>query len=191
MVTPRYSSIGTTSTTTTTTTTATAGSGSAYGHSRSQSYSQSQSPSQRQPESQSHERSRHAHSHSQPQAHSQIPHYTPTKLPKSQPLSLSSPSGHIFPVPPSYTPSLPHTTSTPISTPPSTLPSKANQKVKEEGGWAANTLTEAKPKEMSRTQRDKERKKRIKARVVVEHVDVIQDTFWERRGWILSGKAGL
>lgn len=42
--------------------------------------------------------------------------------------------------------------------------------------------------ELSKTQREKERKKRSKARVVMEHVDVIKDEFWEKRPWILSGK---
>jgi tRNA(His) guanylyltransferase len=42
---------------------------------------------------------------------------------------------------------------------------------------------------MSRTQREKLRKKRSKARIVIEHVDVIKDEFWERRPWILSGRA--
>ncbi|KAF2017659.1 Thg1-domain-containing protein [Aaosphaeria arxii CBS 175.79] len=63
---------------------------------------------------------------------------------------------------------------------------KAKAKVpEEEGGWAAAT------KEPSRTQREKERKKRTKARIVIEHVDVIKDEFWIRRPWILTGKAGL
>lgn len=42
----------------------------------------------------------------------------------------------------------------------------------------------------SRTQQDKIRKLRRKARVVVEHVDIIKDDFWERRPWILSNKPG-
>ena len=43
---------------------------------------------------------------------------------------------------------------------------------------------------MSRTQREKDRKKRSKARVLVEHVDLIKDDFWEARPWILSGTTG-
>lgn len=42
----------------------------------------------------------------------------------------------------------------------------------------------------SKTQRDKERKRRAKARVVVEHVDVIGDAFWEARPWVLGGGTG-
>lgn len=43
---------------------------------------------------------------------------------------------------------------------------------------------------MSRSQQDKVRKLRRKAQVVVDHVDIIKDEFWERRPWILSGKPG-
>ncbi|KNG51902.1 Thg1-domain-containing protein [Stemphylium lycopersici] len=49
---------------------------------------------------------------------------------------------------------------------------------------------EARPAPMSRTQKEKDRKKRSKATVLMEHVDIIKDEFWERRPWILSGKAG-
>lgn len=66
--------------------------------------------------------------------------------------------------------------------------SKSKAKVTEMGSCAADT---GRPEEMSRTQREKDRKKRTKARVVIEHVDVIRDEFWERRPWILSGRAGL
>ncbi|KAH8698817.1 putative tRNAHis guanylyltransferase [Talaromyces proteolyticus] len=45
-------------------------------------------------------------------------------------------------------------------------------------------------KELSRTQQEKLRKLRRKAAVVVEHVDIIKDEFWQRRPWILSGKPG-
>ncbi|KAL4909758.1 hypothetical protein BDW74DRAFT_143670 [Aspergillus multicolor] len=43
---------------------------------------------------------------------------------------------------------------------------------------------------ISRTQQEKLRKLRRKAQVVVDHVDIIKDEFWERRPWILSGKPG-
>ena len=46
------------------------------------------------------------------------------------------------------------------------------------------------PAQMSRTQKDRDRKKRSKARIITEHVDLIKDDFWEKRPWILSGKAG-
>lgn len=29
----------------------------------------------------------------------------------------------------------------------------------------------------------------MKAAIVVEHVDIIKDEFWERRPWILTGRA--
>ncbi|KAL4997874.1 Thg1 C terminal domain-containing protein [Aspergillus recurvatus] len=43
---------------------------------------------------------------------------------------------------------------------------------------------------ISKTQQEKLRKLRRKAQVVVEHLDIIKDEFWERRPWILSGKPG-
>ena len=43
---------------------------------------------------------------------------------------------------------------------------------------------------LSRTQSEKLRKEKAKARVVVKHLDIIKDDFWERRSWILSGKGG-
>jgi tRNA(His) guanylyltransferase len=45
-------------------------------------------------------------------------------------------------------------------------------------------------KELSRTQQEKLRKLRRKVQVVVDHVDIIKDEFWQRRPWILSGKPG-
>jgi hypothetical protein len=44
--------------------------------------------------------------------------------------------------------------------------------------------------ELSRTQQEKVKKARRRASVVVRHVDIIKDDFWERRPWILSGKPG-
>lgn len=44
--------------------------------------------------------------------------------------------------------------------------------------------------ELSKTQQEKMRKLRRKAQVVVEHVDIIKDEFWQRRPWLLSGKPG-
>ncbi|KAL2828129.1 Thg1 C terminal domain-containing protein [Aspergillus pseudoustus] len=46
------------------------------------------------------------------------------------------------------------------------------------------------PEKISKTQLEKIRRQRRKAQVVVEHVDIIKDEFWERRPWILSGKPG-
>lgn len=46
------------------------------------------------------------------------------------------------------------------------------------------------PAQMSRTQKEKDRKKRNKAKIITEHVDLIKDDFWEKRPWILSGQTG-
>ncbi|OBT49679.1 hypothetical protein VE04_09205 [Pseudogymnoascus sp. 24MN13] len=43
---------------------------------------------------------------------------------------------------------------------------------------------------LSKTQAEKERKARQKAKVVVQHVDFIKDDFWEQRPWILSNRPG-
>jgi hypothetical protein len=69
--------------------------------------------------------------------------------------------------------------------------SKGKQTEAESGSWAAATQSnEGRPIQLSRTQKDKERKKRSKAAVLMEHVDIIKDEFWEKRPWILSGKTG-
>lgn len=70
----------------------------------------------------------------------------------------------------------------------STNPKKLASHLKEQGGWAAGTKSGA--GELSKTQRDKERKKRGKAKVLIEHIDLIRDEFWEKRGWLMSGKTG-
>ncbi|KAI1807034.1 tRNA guanylyltransferase [Daldinia bambusicola] len=55
----------------------------------------------------------------------------------------------------------------------------------------ANTADElAEAVQQSKTQNEKDRKRRTKAKVVVDHVDIIKDEFWQRRPWILSNKPG-
>ncbi|CAO2657987.1 Nn.00g072470.m01.CDS01 [Neocucurbitaria sp. VM-36] len=73
-----------------------------------------------------------------------------------------------------------------------TPPKKNKGKALEQGGWASSVQqsNEGRPIHMSRTQKDKDRKKRSKAKVLIEHVDIIKDEFWEKRPWILSGKTG-
>jgi len=44
------------------------------------------------------------------------------------------------------------------------------------------------PQPVSKTAAEKERKKKAKAEIVVEYVDIIKDDFWTQRPWILSGK---
>ncbi|WYZ44229.1 hypothetical protein EsH8_VII_000665 [Colletotrichum jinshuiense] len=53
---------------------------------------------------------------------------------------------------------------------------------------AADALAE--PVQQSKTQAEKDKKKRGKARVVIEHLDIIKDDFWDRRPWLLSNKPG-
>ncbi|KAH7027446.1 tRNAHis guanylyltransferase [Microdochium trichocladiopsis] len=46
------------------------------------------------------------------------------------------------------------------------------------------------PAQQSKTQIENDKKRRAKAKVVVEHLDIIKDDFWERRPWLLSNKPG-
>ncbi|KAI1631612.1 putative tRNAHis guanylyltransferase [Biscogniauxia mediterranea] len=48
----------------------------------------------------------------------------------------------------------------------------------------------AEPPQKSRTQAENEKKRRAKARVVVDHLDIIKDDFWGKRPWLLSNKPG-
>ncbi|KAM3510673.1 hypothetical protein MY11210_005708 [Beauveria gryllotalpidicola] len=55
----------------------------------------------------------------------------------------------------------------------------------------AETVNElAEPVQQSKTQNENDKKRRSKARIVVEHLDIIRDDFWDRRPWILSNKPG-
>ena len=42
----------------------------------------------------------------------------------------------------------------------------------------------------SKTQAEKERKRKQKAVIAVEHVDVIKDEFWDKRPWLLANSRG-
>ncbi|KFH45481.1 tRNA(His) guanylyltransferase-like protein [Hapsidospora chrysogenum ATCC 11550] len=48
----------------------------------------------------------------------------------------------------------------------------------------------AEPVQQSKTQTEKDRKRRAKAKILVDHLDIIKDEFWDRRPWILSNKPG-
>lgn len=39
---------------------------------------------------------------------------------------------------------------------------------------------------ISKTQKEKERKRRSKAEIVVHHTDIIKDDFWNERPWLLG-----
>ncbi|KAK2625456.1 hypothetical protein QTJ16_004768 [Diplocarpon rosae] len=65
----------------------------------------------------------------------------------------------------------------------------------EEPGTASEMIDEGLVKTveelaLSKTQEEKDRKRRAKARITVHHVDIIRDEFWERRPWLLSNKPG-
>lgn len=40
--------------------------------------------------------------------------------------------------------------------------------------------------EISKTQKEKERKRRMKAEIITQHTDFIKDEFWQQRPWLLS-----
>ena len=44
--------------------------------------------------------------------------------------------------------------------------------------------------EKSHAQEQREKKHRAKARITVQHIDVIKDEFWTRRPWLLSNRPG-
>ncbi|KAH6692664.1 tRNA guanylyltransferase [Plectosphaerella plurivora] len=46
------------------------------------------------------------------------------------------------------------------------------------------------PAQQSKTQAEKEKKRRGKAAIVVHHLDIIKDEFWNRRPWLLTNKPG-
>ncbi|PGH06204.1 hypothetical protein AJ79_06592 [Helicocarpus griseus UAMH5409] len=69
------------------------------------------------------------------------------------------------------------------------------QTEKNDGGTSSkegdfDTGEEGPPSEMSKSQIAKLRKMQKKATVVIRHVDIIKDEFWEQRPWILSNKPG-
>ncbi|KAF8846879.1 tRNAHis guanylyltransferas-like protein Thg1 [Acephala macrosclerotiorum] len=63
-------------------------------------------------------------------------------------------------------------------------PGTASEIIEEE---SAKTVEQA---ELSKTQEERDKKRRAKARITVQHVDIIKDEFWERRPWLLSNKPG-
>lgn len=54
----------------------------------------------------------------------------------------------------------------------------------------AEESSRSSPLNMSKTALQQERRKKAKAGIAVWHGDIIQDEFWLRRSWILSGRAG-
>lgn len=48
----------------------------------------------------------------------------------------------------------------------------------------------AEPVQQSKSQAEKDKKRRQKAPIVIEHLDIIKDDFWDRRPWLLTNKPG-
>jgi len=63
----------------------------------------------------------------------------------------------------------------------------SNQIADEELKSAENV--EHPPQSVSKRQLEKERRRRLKAEIVIRHIDIIQDGFWNERPWILTGRS--
>ncbi|CAK7263430.1 tRNA-His guanylyltransferase [Sporothrix epigloea] len=48
----------------------------------------------------------------------------------------------------------------------------------------------AEPPIVSKSKAENDKKRRAKARITVEHIDIIKDDFWVRRPWLLTGQPG-
>ncbi|CAK7224154.1 tRNA-His guanylyltransferase [Sporothrix eucalyptigena] len=48
----------------------------------------------------------------------------------------------------------------------------------------------AEPPIVSKSKAESDKKRRAKARITVEHIDIIKDEFWDRRPWLLTGQPG-
>jgi len=46
------------------------------------------------------------------------------------------------------------------------------------------------PQKLSKTAQQQEKKAKAKAGIATEHIDLIKPDFWQKRAWILSGRAG-
>ncbi|KAK4227584.1 tRNA guanylyltransferase [Podospora fimiseda] len=55
---------------------------------------------------------------------------------------------------------------------------------------AAEVDQQAEQVQQSKNQAEKDKKSRAKAQVVIEHLDIIKDEFWDQRPWLLSNKPG-
>lgn len=55
---------------------------------------------------------------------------------------------------------------------------------------AAEADVLAEPAAQSKTRAESDNKRRAKARITVEHLDIIKDDFWDQRPWLLSGRPG-
>jgi tRNA(His) guanylyltransferase len=51
-------------------------------------------------------------------------------------------------------------------------------------------MLDSNSQEISNSAAEKQRKAKSKAKIAIEHVDIIKDEFWNHRPWILAGTAG-
>lgn len=69
---------------------------------------------------------------------------------------------------------------------PSILLSEKAQRKQEILQVRSEVRAKAAPRELSKSQLEKIKKRERKAKVVVKHMDIIGDKFWEERPWILD-----
>ncbi|EFW99460.1 trnahis guanylyltransferase [Grosmannia clavigera kw1407] len=50
--------------------------------------------------------------------------------------------------------------------------------------------SQAEPPTLSKSKEESDKKRRAKARITAEHLDIIKDDFWDRRPWLLTGQPG-
>ncbi|MCJ1454116.1 tRNA-His guanylyltransferase [Mycoblastus sanguinarius] len=56
-------------------------------------------------------------------------------------------------------------------------------------GTATNAGPNGDVFEVSKSQAEKERKRRLKASIIIQHIDIIKDDFWEGNPWLLCAKS--
>ncbi|ENI04108.1 hypothetical protein COCC4DRAFT_73194 [Bipolaris maydis ATCC 48331] len=134
--------------------------------------------------------------HPTPDMHTLISSTAAPSPPKSQPYATTQPfpsSNTTMPLRTNPPPALtkPKNKDTVSPKQPNDSQKRRHPESKRKEGKRGTTTSggdEGRPVNMSRSQRDKDRKKRSKAAILMEHVDIIKDDFWDKRPWLLSGK---
>lgn len=44
--------------------------------------------------------------------------------------------------------------------------------------------------QISKAEEEKNRKRKVKAGIILQHLDIIKDEFWVKRPWLISNKPG-
>lgn len=70
------------------------------------------------------------------------------------------------------------------------IPSNVSSEEASQGAADAEDETTVMSQTLSKSATERERRTKAKARIAVEHIDIIKDDFWDRRPWILTGRPG-